>query len=242
MRVAALGLKQGEAQERPRIDMYTFTTHPTPTPASSSRHETPSSVPCLNSSSPQFKPNRPTHLLHCGFVDDDTFVRTKLGRVIGMDGVEQDRAIFGQQCPRCRVTIPPKLGGVGRPRLWCSQMCRRAAYEERRAAKSGAIAVELRDRPAEPARVVEIEKVRVEVREVHHEATMTECRQVVNNDPDAIAGAVQTLMLGLAQGECTGSEWLPAVDAARELARVLAHPGTELPERCEPNYSAWSTT
>lgn len=32
--------------------------------------------------------------------------------------------------------------GVGRPREWCSQRCRRAAYEERRAAANGAIAIE----------------------------------------------------------------------------------------------------
>lgn len=31
---------------------------------------------------------------------------------------------------------------TGRPPKWCSQRCRRAAYEERRAATSGAIAIE----------------------------------------------------------------------------------------------------
>lgn len=173
-----------------------------------------------------------------GFVVDESFVRTKVDRVIGMGGAELDRAIFGQECPRCGATIPPKIGGVGRPRLWCSQVCRRAAYEERRAATSGAIAVELRERPAEPARVVEFDTVRYVLREVHHEATMVECRQVVNSDPDAIAGAVQTLMVRLVQGECTGQQWVPAVDAARDLARVLAHPGTALPARPGPDSSA----
>ncbi len=32
---------------------------------------------------------------------------------------------------------------MGRPRKWCSQACRRAAYEERRAAANGAIALQL---------------------------------------------------------------------------------------------------
>jgi hypothetical protein len=41
-------------------------------------------------------------------------------------------------CPRCRAELPVAVGR-GRPRLWCSQACRRAAYEERRAARCGAI-------------------------------------------------------------------------------------------------------
>ena len=41
-------------------------------------------------------------------------------------------------CPRCRTELPAPAGR-GRRRLWCSQKCRRAAYEERRAARSGAV-------------------------------------------------------------------------------------------------------
>lgn len=44
-------------------------------------------------------------------------------------------------CPRCGHTVFQT--GRGRPRTWCSQACRRAAYEERRAAAAGAIGVEL---------------------------------------------------------------------------------------------------
>lgn len=44
-------------------------------------------------------------------------------------------------CPRCGEPVPVKE--TGRPAKWCSQRCRRAAYEERRAAKRGAIAVEV---------------------------------------------------------------------------------------------------
>lgn len=47
-------------------------------------------------------------------------------------------------CPRCggNVEIKPR----GRSAVWCSQDCRRAAYEERRAAARGAIALEIIDR------------------------------------------------------------------------------------------------
>src|SRR3954447_21054423 len=42
-------------------------------------------------------------------------------------------------CLRCGT---PWVGRPsGRPRKWCSQACRRAAYEERRAAAAGAISV-----------------------------------------------------------------------------------------------------
>lgn len=41
-------------------------------------------------------------------------------------------------CPRCHAALPTP-SGRGRPAVWCSQRCRRAAYEERRAARTGAI-------------------------------------------------------------------------------------------------------
>lgn len=48
------------------------------------------------------------------------------------------------RCPRCGDTWQPSHRG--RPRKWCSPSCRRAAYEERRAAANGAIAVEFVER------------------------------------------------------------------------------------------------
>lgn len=45
-------------------------------------------------------------------------------------------------CPRCGTSFyEPHPRKPGRPRRWCSQACRRAASEERRAAANGAIAV-----------------------------------------------------------------------------------------------------
>ena len=54
------------------------------------------------------------------------------------------REITGGTCPRCGK--PTQRKRTGRPPIWCSQACRRAAYEERRAAVQGAIAVEVVDR------------------------------------------------------------------------------------------------
>lgn len=47
-------------------------------------------------------------------------------------------------CPRCGEPLTQRR--TGRPPVWCSQACRRAAYEERRAAAQGAIAVEIVER------------------------------------------------------------------------------------------------
>jgi endogenous inhibitor of DNA gyrase (YacG/DUF329 family) len=50
-------------------------------------------------------------------------------------------------CARCGAPLKAPMR-PRRPRQWCSQRCRRAAYEERRAAAAGAVAV----------RVVEVER------------------------------------------------------------------------------------
>lgn len=52
--------------------------------------------------------------------------------------------ISDRTCPRCGQNVTPRA--TGRPATWCSQACRRAAYEERRAAANGAIAVTVVDR------------------------------------------------------------------------------------------------
>ena len=45
-------------------------------------------------------------------------------------------------CPRCGGPMPQPRS-TGRPATWCSDRCKRAAYEERRAAANGAIAVKI---------------------------------------------------------------------------------------------------
>ena len=52
---------------------------------------------------------------------------------------ENGRKAAGGTCPRCGKGVQRR--STERPPIWCSQACRRAAYEERRAAAGGAIAV-----------------------------------------------------------------------------------------------------
>jgi hypothetical protein len=61
-----------------------------------------------------------------------------------------DRLKSAPRCPRCSSPLPPNPSGRGRPRVWCSQACRRAAYEERRAASNGAIATQVVVQRVEP--------------------------------------------------------------------------------------------
>jgi hypothetical protein len=68
-------------------------------------------------------------------------------------------------CPRCHGQLPAAVGR-GRRRLWCSQKCRRAAYEERRAARCGAIGLRVErvvQRVEKPVRYVEYRDRIVEV-------------------------------------------------------------------------------
>ncbi len=60
---------------------------------------------------------------------------------------DPDRVAAGERpraCPRCGESVPSR--GTGRPATWCSPACRRAAYEERRAARTGAIAIQVVER------------------------------------------------------------------------------------------------
>jgi hypothetical protein len=59
----------------------------------------------------------------------------------------EDTAVNTRACARCGAPLDAPAR-PGRPRRWCSQRCRRAAYEERRAAAAGVVAV----------RVVELER------------------------------------------------------------------------------------
>jgi hypothetical protein len=43
----------------------------------------------------------------------------------------------------------PQARSTGRPATWCSDRCKRAAYEERRAASNGAIAVKIVEKVVE---------------------------------------------------------------------------------------------
>jgi hypothetical protein len=81
-------------------------------------------------------------------------------------------------CLRCGAAWLGRPGG--RPRKWCSQRCRRAAYEERRAAAEGAIAVR--------------EVVREVVREApEQEHDLTTCAGRVADSPAAARRVIRSL-------------------------------------------------
>lgn len=93
---------------------------------------------------------------------------------------------------------------MGRPRRWCSQACRRAAYEERRAAASGAIGV----------RVVE--------RIVATDHDLTECVRRVMASPTAcrriLRGLLEPTILDELDREL---RWGPVRRQALDLAAML---------------------
>ena len=101
------------------------------------------------------------------------------------------------------------LPGRGRPRLWCSQRCRRAAYEERRAAAAGAIAVKIVE-VAPPVPTHALDECVVAVVE-----SSTACRHVLN-----------ALGEKAARGELTSDRrWGPVLQALGRLLDRLTPPG-----------------
>jgi hypothetical protein len=102
-------------------------------------------------------------------------------------------------CLRCGS---PWIGrSSGRPRKWCSQACRRAAYEERRAAAAGVIAI----------REVEVAKL------TDHD--LSTCVKNVADSPTAVKRLVRSLGESGRLGDvATGLRWEPA---RRELGTLL---------------------
>lgn len=109
-----------------------------------------------------------------------------------------DRLASAPRCPRCSSPIPPNLNGRGRPRVWCSQACRRAAYEERRAAANGAIATKVVVQRVEPT----------------WDDTMTR----VLGSPVACHRLLTQLTRRLEAGQLEQAQW----DAVRRALRTLA--------------------
>jgi hypothetical protein len=86
------------------------------------------------------------------------------------------------RCARCGGRLAnPKT--TGRPRLYCSPACRKAAYEDRRAKKDGAIKVQ----------VIERVVTTTEVREEPH--FLDECMYAVLADDDTLIDLLRTLAL-----------------------------------------------
>jgi hypothetical protein len=117
--------------------------------------------------------------------------RGPAGRRAGVSGV----------CPRCGSLIPVRA--TGRPARWCSQRCRRAAYEERRAAAAGAIAVEV------------VETVTTT------EHGLGECVKRVQASPVAARKVLTHLTKLLAEDGLRDPKWASTVDSAVLLARAV---------------------
>jgi hypothetical protein len=84
--------------------------------------------------------------------------------------------------------------------MWCSQRCRRAADEERRAAANGAIAVrvEVIEKPVE--RIIERVRVERHVDVRTKQLSPAEAAQVVLRSPRACATVLEALAAGNLQG------------------------------------------
>jgi hypothetical protein len=109
---------------------------------------------------------------------------------------------------------PPR---PGRPPLWCSQRCRRAAYEERRAANNGAVGVriEIRDKPVE--RIVE----RVRVETMIAAPTAAEAAAIVLRSPRACRTVLEALAAEAVAGRLDAGAHAPTLRAATVLLRAL---------------------
>lgn len=117
-------------------------------------------------------------------------------------------------CPRCGLAV--EWAGRGRRPIWCSQACRRAAYEERRAAASGAVAV----------RVIEREKVTERVRTQLREPTVQECVERVLASPRACREVVNGIAVQAADGHLGSGAHTATVAAIERLVQALINSGT----------------
>jgi hypothetical protein len=98
---------------------------------------------------------------------------------------------------------PPRR--TGRPATWCSDRCKRAAYEERRAAANGAIAVKV------------VEKVLMQDGHDLHE-----CASRVMDSPAACRRVLDHLAALAREGRLTDPKWDATVRSVRNLAVGLA--------------------
>lgn len=85
-------------------------------------------------------------------------------------------------CARCGARFA-ELKATGRPRLYCSPACRKAAYEDRRAHRDGAVQVQVIERV-----VTEVRERRVEVPHPR-----SDCIKAVLADEDEMLAVIWTL-------------------------------------------------
>lgn len=111
--------------------------------------------------------------------------------------------VMDRACPRCGAAI--RGNERGRPARWCSQRCRRAAYEERRAAANGAIAV----------KVVEVVK-----QSPPSKPTIAEHVAAVLESPTATARVLMYVAESIDDGTFDGPRWTRANDRSADVVRA----------------------
>jgi hypothetical protein len=112
------------------------------------------------------------------------------------------RRTSARACPRCGQ--PKPVRATGRPPTRCSQRCRRAAYEERRAAARGAIDIKLVERESR-----------------HHD--ISECASRTQRSPAACRRVLAALTdLAAAQELQYNPKWQSTLRAIAALTDALA--------------------
>jgi hypothetical protein len=149
--------------------------------------------------------SKSTHLMHSR--RPLTSVRKACGDMETSSSVGSTQDAAKGTCPRCGHSITQT--GRGRPRTWCSQSCRRAAYEERRAAASGAVALRV-------IRHTMIEEHPLGVCVDRTIASPAGCRRVV----------LELTRLTLAGAVRTDPRWSSTYSALEGLVTALRPPAT----------------
>lgn len=118
--------------------------------------------------------------------------------------------VEGKRCPRCGAPVPVKR--TGRPATWCSQKCRRAASEEKRAGDRGAIAKEV-------VQQVQVLQPVLRCGQCYSHDDGERCVHAVTGSPESIAYVLENLRVRAAMGALDDAErWGAVVVAADVLA------------------------
>lgn len=114
--------------------------------------------------------------------------------------INEQRQPLGE-CARCGTKLPASAS-TGRPRVYCTPACRKAAYEDRRAGREGAVKVQLVDRVI----VQTVERVE------HRPHPPAECVTMVLADP----ALTRKVLIGLSR-QIGSKRITPAEDAFWDL-------------------------
>ena len=119
------------------------------------------------------------------------------------------------RCARCGSALPA-AAATGRPRVYCSPACRKAAYEDRRARKPEAFQIRVVDRTVE--RTVET------TRTIDEGHDLPECVRRAAASPRAVTN-ILAVLTGMARTGTLQSDprWASAARAITDLNRAFVH-------------------